>query len=63
MGCYPDRCAPGECVLQVQTDPQQARRLIGMWDQERESPLLYAGLYVATIVVSMLISYWVSGGA
>ena len=35
---------------------------IGMWDQERECPWLYAGLYVATIAVSMLISYWVSGG-
>jgi|GEM_PF-3071761 len=40
----------------------QSRRRIGMWDDERRRPLLYAALYGAVIVLSLLGSHGTARG-
>ena len=34
--------------------PAQPVQRIGMWDQERDSPWLYAGLYAAAMLAGLL---------
>jgi hypothetical protein len=49
-----------------QPQPEQqapAQQPIGMFDQERERPWLYAGLYGAAIVLSLLASHFAARGA
>lgn len=64
MGCYPGRCAPGECVLQgMPAQPAKPAAPIDMWDQERDHPWLYAVLYGAAIALSLLASHFAARGA
>ena len=37
--------------------PRPTPRRIGMWDDERRRPLLYAALYGAAITASLLLSH------